>query len=252
MWDLIRPFLYIYPWAMKPNLPFVIVLILLLQLGSSSSICGFQECTGCVIASHSVPYWRGGRVCSLPLSSYPPTIVRWHRLCRLFLLSDRFVFDGPKSIYGLQPHLSQLRYIYSVCAGREIGDISLPFHQFLSDSFFLRYSKYMDWLDHGGVNATAQCRNDIYRYYCMKYFPPCLNKNHYAVFPCRENCETLSSYVLVLLGVVISLILLDTVKVRWLTIVHSMDPIRTPKRLEQVSTHRNSWMDRPRCLWELK
>lgn len=106
---------------MKPNLPFVIVLILLLQLGSSSSICGFQECTGCVIASHSVPYWRGGRVCSLLLSPYLPTIVRRHRLCRLFLLSDRFVFDGPKSIYGLQPHLPQLRYIYSVCAGREIG-----------------------------------------------------------------------------------------------------------------------------------
>lgn len=45
----------------------------------------------------------------------------------------------------------------------------------------------------GGSHASSRCKERVGRFLCMETFPPCAAANHYAVFPCRETCQSLDA-----------------------------------------------------------
>lgn len=54
-------------------------------------------------------------------------------------------------------------------------------------------TKYEQWLSTGGSHASSRCKERVGRFLCMETFPPCDTADRYAVFPCRETCQSMYS-----------------------------------------------------------
>ena len=62
-----------------------------------------------------------------------------------------------------------------------------------------RQEEFKEWLQSGGYESSVHCQNRTAKLICMNHFPPCRSKEHYAIYPCHENCLSYYQFVFVLI-----------------------------------------------------
>ena len=140
----------------------------------ASFVCGRRECDQCIDASREIAHW----------DEYVRNAFRWRNLV------SRMIATSPAAttLETTQPSgRSAHSPIEPRC--RSIPMSCQRSFRFLTSS----RTKYDRWLSMGGSHASSRCKERVGRFLCMETFPSCAAANHYAVFPCRETCQSLDA-----------------------------------------------------------